>query len=225
MHAKLGDLDAAVGSYEESISLLSVLADQTPDDYTVQIALADALSSLGTTWLSHEQPEVAGPPLRRSIDTYSDVVARHAPDDDQVRKRLAHTHLMLGWASTRTDSPHGAVTHINEAVAVYRELADRAPDDHEAQNSLARTLAVLGHVHATQAQQEQAADSLSRSANILQTLAELDPGKRPSLLIDVLNEIAPILRALGRTDEADQALARADDLAEKYSDEDGQNDE
>ena len=41
----------------------------------------------------------------------------------------------------------------------------------------------------------------------------------------VLDELARILRSLGMTNEADEALTRATDLAHKYPEEDGQNDQ
>ena len=143
-----GNVDQAVGCHEESISILSKLADQTPDDHTVKSALAGALKHFGMTLVSHGQQEAAVEPLRRAHDTYQEVVTSLAPEDHQAREDLAGTHLQLGLVlSLTTGHPENALPHYNEAVTAYRALVDRTPDDRETQTDLAVALAVLGGGH------------------------------------------------------------------------------
>jgi hypothetical protein len=75
-------------------------------------------------------------------------------------------------------------------------------------------------VHAENGRREEATDCLGRSVNILQLLADLDPAERPGLLMNVLEVLAEALRDLGRTEEADQAEARATAIETAFPDED-----
>lgn len=213
MQARLGHLDAAVGCHEESISILSTLADRAPHDRTTQIALADVLKDLGKQWIHSGDREAASRQFRRAVD----VLAPLAQADDEVRGKLAHTQFCL-VAALGPNHPQEALTPAVESVANYRALAERAHDDHEIQKALALSLMLLGEVVAAIGQQVQAVDHLTSAANILQLLAELNPGERPDELIATLNALESLLRDLGRTDEADQAHARATELQHTYPD-------
>lgn len=220
MELALGNRDEAVACQEESIPILSRLAAQSPDDDTAQIALADALLSLGRTQIP--RPEVAVETLRRAKQIYLEVVVRQAPEEQETRVSLATTCMALYVALKEVDCLEEALRHLNEAVTDLRALADRAPDDRDLQSKLAQALGALGEQHAKSGRQQQAVDCLSRSANILQLLHDLNPDECPDTLILVLFSLAESLRDLGRTDEADQVDARARDLTDQYPDEDDQ---
>ncbi len=222
MHAEFGNPDEAVSCWDEAISIRRRLADQAPDDHTAQIALAQAFRGLGEAWLALERPEAAVDPLRRSIDKCLALDACQEADDPQTRSELAKAQGLLGDALDSSSSPEDAIPHYSEAVNALRSVADHAPDNARAQNAVAFALAKLGLVRAREGQYEQAADCLSRSANIAQLLHDLNPGERPDLAIIALEALEVVLRDLGRTDAANEALARASDLAHQYPDEDGE---
>jgi tetratricopeptide (TPR) repeat protein len=216
-----GNHDRATGCYEESISIRIRLAEQSPDDATAQVALAEAWMQLAGILLRQEQWEDAVEPLRRCSDTYADVVRCMGSEDHASRSRLAGARTLLGVALIRAGQWEEGMTHLNEALSAQRTLAEQAPDDRKIQNDLASTLAILAEQYAETGQLEEAADYITRSTNILQLLADLFPGERPNMLIELLQALAETLRDLGRTRDADEALARAHDLEETYSEGEG----
>jgi tetratricopeptide (TPR) repeat protein len=216
----LGDLDGAVHAQEELVRVLSDLADQAPLDREIHSELARELTWLGCLRMLNGQPESAVEPLSRANATYADLATRIAPEDHEARLRLARSHTTLGAAHAQADQPDEALPHLDKAVTALRALAEQAPDDRETQNSLGSALAGLGQFHHKAGRPEQAADYIARSVRILQLLADLDPAERPTALITALNEWAKVLRDLGRTDEADEAAARATALADRHPDED-----
>lgn len=225
--ADLGNLDEAVDCYQESISILEELAEQAPDHHAARIDLANTLGQFAIALISHERPEEGLEPLQRHIDIYSDLIARQ--EDESLQ------HLFLGkyaWAQgllalllEKCGSPDAADTHHIESVKVWRALAERAPDDREIQEHLAFELASYGASLNDRGEQEQAVDHFIQSANILQLLHDLNPDVRPDMLLGVLEILEETLRDLGRTDEADETLARASALADEYPDEAGQDEQ
>lgn len=215
-HFLLGNHDVALGCYEQLISILSRLVDQAPDDQTAQIALAEAWMNAAGIWVAQERWEDAVEPLRRSADTYASVDRNVGSEDYAIRTSIAWSHAILGYVLTRAGHRGEGMIHLREALSAQRALADLAPDDLEAQSNLALTMAELADNYAETGQREEAVSYLTLSINILQLLTDLVPGERPDLLIRLLGDLAEHLRDLGRAHEADDALARARDLEDKY---------
>lgn len=220
-HFLLGNHDEALGCYEQSISIRSRLAYQAPEDHEVQIDLAEAWMQVARIRIHQERWEDAVESLRRCSDTYASVDRRMGSEVHAMRTRLAGSLLVLGWVLQRAGHHEEGMIQLNKALSAQRALAQQAPDDLEAQHNLATTMAALAENYAQTGQQEEAADYLTRSTNILQLLADLDPSERPDLLMGLLEELAEILRDLGRTQDADRALARSRDLEDKYPDDEG----
>ncbi len=198
------------------------LAEHSPDDHTVQIALAETWMKIARIGLAQGRWEDAVEPMRRSSAIYAGVVRRLGSEDNAIRRRFIFSREALGYCLSRSGHWEEGMTHLNEVLSAKRGRADEAPDDLEAQDDLAMTMFGLAEIHAETGQQEEAADYLTRSTNILQLLADLDPGERPGQLIIVLEKLAETLRVLGRTEDADEALARARDLEDRYPDDEGE---
>jgi tetratricopeptide (TPR) repeat protein len=209
-----GDQTSAVAHREGAITILSALADQDPHDEPTQILLADALLELAGGLFVGGDLEAAESPFRRALD----LLAPLAVTDDETRRKLAGAQLALSLALQ--GRPQEALAHATDSVASYRLLAERAPDDLEIQMNLALSLAILGARLGDLGQGAQAAEDLTSAVNILQLLFDLDPQERPEELIEVLDGLHELLRDLGRTDEADEALARATALQHRYPEDD-----
>lgn len=158
--------------------------------------------------------------LTRSLKTYQDVLARLIPDDNETRTGVAKTLQSLGWRLIRLGRPEDAADHLTQAVTFRRALADHLPDDHEAQMDLADTLMLLAGNNDELGRLADAVDPLTRAVGIVQLLADLNPGNHEPKLITMLKCLEEWLRRLGRTDEADMAIARANDLAHRFPDPD-----
>lgn len=219
-HAALDELQETVSCLEESVSILSQLTAQAPEDDGIQTDLASTLALLGSVLMQQEQPEDAIEALRLARKIYLEMAARRPPDDTGTRAHAAWTFLLLGYALVQTDRLHEAVTHLSEAVAVYRPLAEAEPDDIQIQVNCAFALLALGESLAEVGDLETAVDHLTASANILQLLHDLDPSERPDLLIHALESLADSLRDIGRGSESDKARARVDHLEEQFPDND-----
>ena len=222
VHLQDGNYGVAVGCFEESINIRGRLAEHSPEDLTAQIALAEAWMQVARIRFVQHRAEDAVEPARRGSDIYAGVVLRMGSEDNAIRTGFTSSRELLGYVLTRSGHWEEGMTHLNEVLSAKRALVEDAPDDLEAQYDLAITMFGLAEIHAESGQQEEAADYLTRSNNILQLLADLDPGGRPGQLIIGLEKLAETLRTLGRTDDADEALARARDLEDRYPDDEGE---
>ena len=215
-----GRQQAAANSMTESVSAYRRAAEQAPDDGAVAKDLAEALGSLARMQEELGNLDEVVNYWQESIDAYSELIARQAAVDPQILEEVATAQERLGDALGRSGRPEDAICHYTEAVNSLCALADGAPDDVGAQKRYAFALVRLGAMHAELGHQDQAVDRLAGAANTLQLLHALDSAERPDLLITVLQVLEETLRDLGKTDEADETLTRASDLAEEYPDED-----
>lgn len=87
-------------------------------------------------------------------------------------------------------------------------------------NRLAHAHAMLGVAFTGVERLEESADCLTRSVNIYQFLADLNPGENESPHFNALRQLEAVLRELSRSDEAEEISTRAADIERRFHDPD-----
>ena len=164
-------------------------------------ALADAADILAETDRS-EEALAAG---QEAVDHYQALVqtgSRAAFDPDLARSLVAQARRLA-----RHGSAEHAVTAAEQAVIVYRELAD--DDATRYLSRLARTQAELGQLRFTAGQPASAVATLTEAVDLHQRLADARPARFRPQLGAALEALAAAQHAAGRSALAVTTLQRA----------------
>lgn len=210
-YRELGLLDEAVDCHVRCAALWQTAADLLPGDRDIESGLAAAYYGLGWTCHAIGRWDEAKDHLTLSASIF-EVLAEHDLGDHKAQQQLVDTLIMLGMTHVSLGTPREAADVLSQAVPHAQTLAERDPSDHEAQLSLAQVLGALGVTYLDLEHLDDSTNFIRRSSNIISLLADLDPGKYESGLIVLLRQMEENLRRLGRTDEADEASGRADDI-------------
>ncbi|MBO0895335.1 tetratricopeptide repeat protein [Arthrobacter sunyaminii] len=207
-----GDAEEAVAVLESRVQSSRVALTLDPYACELQGALVDALTGLWKALVRLKRWEESVQPLIESVAICESLSA----GGQRYRMDAATALDMLALASGELDRYSEAVAAAEQSAHIWQELLDSDPTNYEIQSKLAETLLVMAHSLGKLESDESAVRTLSRAADLLQLPAELEPTDRIPFLLTVLNDLEEGLRRLGRTDEANVAQRRADDLVRRY---------
>ncbi|QEG25095.1 serine/threonine-protein kinase [Mariniblastus fucicola] len=211
---------------QPSIDLLEELCERYPQMPDYRFELAETLSLAPHHGLEQSEAEESIRQLRESLEILERLVASH-PNIPQYMKTKAHAHHKLG--TMLRESPKvrlsggdeqlaEALKNLRDAVAAQLAIHEQFPDSAPDLLWLARMRENLAEGLLQNNEPEQALEvikqSIAESAPLAYEDSEIDePGNRPAALHTMVIQyeaLFEILNALGRGEEADQAMFDAD---------------
>lgn len=214
-----GRLDEAADRWNEQEALLRDFLVRKSNAHALEIALADALLHHGFSYAQHDRFDDAAASLSRAV-----VVYQNLPEDDAGSTDETHamTHYLLADVHTRLYQTDQQLAHLTKAVELYRRFANQNLDDQSAQFMLAGFLILLGEACSGLDRGAEAIEHLTGAANILELLVDLGTALLPTMLQcaaalhQTVNLLGDTLRTVGRSEEAEVAFARADELVRRF---------
>lgn len=207
-----GDAAAAVAVHGSRVQSCREALARDPDDSELQEALLDALTGSWKALVTLNRWEESVQPLMETVAICQSLSA--GGQDHRMDAATALTTLSI--AENALDKYSEAVATAERSANTWQQLLDSDPTNYEIQRELAETLCLMADSLGRLESDDSAVRTLARAADLLQLPAELDPTDRVPFLLTVLNALEDGLRRLGRTEDADVAQRRADDLARRY---------
>jgi tetratricopeptide (TPR) repeat protein len=146
--------------------------------------------------------------------------ARQERLSPEAAEERAGVLVMLGWALSALGRREEALTATQEAVKIYRQLAQQnpqafLPDLAATLNNLGRALSALGW-------REEALAATQGAADLYRDLARANPQAFLPYLATSLNNLGSDLSALGRREEALKATQESVDIRRKLAEQNPQ---
>lgn len=207
-----GDADEAVVYLTQRVQSCQASLAETPDDHDSMRTLGDALQELWKTLFAAGRWQDSIQPLMDTIAIYR---AMSSGVRDQ-RRSMADVLFRLACAHNQLREHPEAATAAEQSVNVWQALVDGDPSDDELQVSLARALVLLGGSLSELDRRNEAVQAMTRAVGHLQLPAELNPDDYMQLLIQLLDHLGTYLRDLELSAEAEETLARLDDLRRRF---------
>lgn len=214
--------DEAADCWAEQVSILEGLAARDSGAQEPKVALAKALVWHAWTYSRNDRAAEAKDGYERATRMLRDILQGN-PQSGEVIMLAALAHGQLAQVHDQLGNVEGQVHHLAAAVDLHRRQVVEDPSDVQSQLMLADTLTSLGNANRQRDRDAEAVDDLLGAANILHVLVEMAPEGPPSAtydwqrtLRDCLKFVEESLRNVGRSDDADGILRRADELDRKF---------
>ncbi|MBK1881315.1 serine/threonine protein kinase [Luteolibacter pohnpeiensis] len=201
------DSKSAIESYQEALSILNSLVEDSPKSYSYRGILATTLSNFGTTLAMAGQPDAAKEEIQQAIHINRRLV-HEFPSMPSPRLQLATALLFLGDLDSAGNQFKSAEEVYNESLSIYRALSDQYPEvpQYAYQGSMALSrLTKISHIQSNWPQMEkQSADAIQLARQAL-ALAPESVDYQNSWKVALFNHAIACLS----NDEFDSGLADA----------------
>ena len=179
-------IEAARKEYEEALKIRRELAQKNPDTYRPD--LAQTLNNLGLLDAGQNRPEAARKELEEALkirreeaqqdpETYRPYVAQTLNNlgllDTTYQPEAEQTLNGRGLFDADQNRPEAARKEFEEALQIFRDLAQKTPDTYEP--DVALTLNNLALVDAAQNRMEEARKGFEEALGIYEQLAARNP--------------------------------------------------
>jgi len=207
------DQSTAATAKQQAIAILQRLADQKPEDLTIQFELADTLAMTAQADARKPFPESDVAVLQRSLQIATDL-HKKCPTAAEYAILQANLHEKLGThflaAKQWTDARH----HLTRAVDALALLATSHPANPLFQTSLARVRWKLADSLQRQGSLAAARELLEGAIAEYTRFRGSEAGQRVSvgLLVGLHRELARVLEQLGEKQLASETSQTADRL-------------
>ncbi len=113
--------------------------------------------------------------FEKGLEQYTQIL-RERQDDPAIQARLADSYRELGVLRSEVGVPAEALTALQKAVALRRQMTATAPDDAAVATALGHALFQLGQFHFEQRQTNDAVAPVQESVDLFTRLVTLHPG-------------------------------------------------
>ncbi len=169
-----GVIDQNVRDFTDAIRILRSLASDPTASLAEQVALANAVNTLGAVHFKANRFVEAEEHFREAYESRKALTIRH-PENQDLPRQLAQNALNLGLCYQMAQRPEEATRLNDEAGAILQKLLDADPDDRGAAANLAIVRVIRSYLHEVEGRRATAIDQLSRLVAPLDRLVLLEP--------------------------------------------------
>ena len=194
------DSSAALAAFLKARDIYKDLTEDDPTNLRWREGVARSLMLAGES--QPLRPAAALELQRAALDICRDLEARD-PDEARWRLLAGFVHGDLGDTLLRLEQPRQALVHYETAVDVLSERVKQDPEDLSLKTELCRSEIGIGQAYAAVGQTEAAATAWGNAVRRLEPAVGtdsaafvLDTYARALVLLDRLDEAAPVLRTL-----------------------------
>ena len=189
------------------------LADQKPDDLTIQFELADTLAMTAQADARKPLPDSDVAVLERSLQLATDLHEK-CPTAPEYAILQANVHQQLGMHFLAAKQWSNAQDHLTRAADVLELLVASSPTNPLFQTSLARVRWELADSLQRQGSLAPSRELLEKAIAQYGAFRSSEPGRRASvgLLVGLYRQLARVLEQLGEKQLASEASQTADRL-------------
>jgi serine/threonine protein kinase/Tfp pilus assembly protein PilF len=194
---QLGPTGEATDAYRKAISLPTPTDGKEDSDHATTILLARAEIWLGWHQIKQHDRTAARATLGQARERLESLLAA-APNERAAQATLAMTFNNLGYLMSesvqipREERFEDALELHNQALAIYRRLADRNPKDQSLQLSVSTVLSNMARRHQALTRYDEARTLFEECLRIRQDILRRQPGS-----LELQREAAAALNGLG----------------------------
>jgi tetratricopeptide (TPR) repeat protein len=217
----LGMLEAAQSEHLQAVEEMRRLAEESPDQITLQLELAHGYLELGHVLTARAKPVRAETAYQRSLALLAPVGERR-PTDPGYLLRLASARRALGCHMLRVRRYDVAEEHLRAATAAFEQLIHLMPQDMSRRFHAAQAFRDLADVLAATGRDEEADARYRKSIDLQKESLAAPPIDADGVLHLALTHTAygDFCERLGRVEEAEsqhrQSLVVSSELAESF---------
>lgn len=210
---KQGDLDAALGAFEQAFDMSESLARRDPDRADWQQTLGEAHYWVGFVAWRRGDLDAALERFEAYFEVARDLAGRH-PDDPNSQLELIYAHSNIGSVLEKSGDLDGAIERYLTALAVGEVMVARDPDHADFQLELAITHNALGAALNKARRLHGAIEHFRKEVAIKSALVDADPESQPLRLrlATAHHHLGNALDMAGEASRARQQLESADRL-------------
>jgi tetratricopeptide (TPR) repeat protein len=207
------DQRVAATAKQQSIGILQRLADQKPDDLTIQFELADTLAMLAQADARKPLPDPDVAVMERSLQIATDLHGK-CPLAPEYALLQANVHQRLGTHFLAARQWSDAQDHLTRAANELGLLVASSPANPLFQTSLARARWELADSLQRQGSLAPSRELLEKAIAQYGEFRNSESGRRASigLFVGLHRELARVLEQLGEKQLASEASRTADRL-------------
>jgi tetratricopeptide (TPR) repeat protein len=202
----LGDRAAAAEHFREAIGRLEPLVAEFPHERSYRVEMA-------TAWTRFSQALPVTESAREATEANRlwDEVAGTGPMDFDLRRKFAHSLQNLGYIYYSQDRFADAQRVLSRSRSEYEWLVAQAPDDRDAGADLAGNHLHHAELSMRLGQPAAALDSVRAGMRVLEPYVRRHPNSPNVRHMEarLLGSLAKVLRAVGRTREAEADAERS----------------
>lgn len=208
------DQTMARNARQQAISVLEPLADQNPQDVTIQFELADTLAM--TPPALNRMLQRADFAMLEAALKLADNLHERVPAAPEYALLLANVHQKLGAHFSASQQWQPAEEHLTRTIRVLQPLTKSFPSNALFQTSLARARWELADVLQHQNRFEPARDLLEQAIAEYETFRDSDSSRRGGAgrWAGLHRQLARVLEQLGESERAAEIMQAADRLRE-----------
>lgn len=199
-----GDLAGGTEAYKNALAIALRNANRETKALDWRLALATVYSKLGGSYVVQGEQVLALEQYRAAERVFTNLSSAHPGEEPKWNSKRASILMKLGMLFRDTGKAEQAMGLIQQALALYRQEAQRFPAAAVHQTSLANAIEELGKVQSVHGTSEAAIEKYTEALKVRKTLvvgAPEDFGLQRDLAITHLL-MGDALRAQGRLDDA-----------------------
>jgi eukaryotic-like serine/threonine-protein kinase len=205
MAANLGDTTGALESYGKAMALLDEVGTQKAGKRNVQMDRMMLLDRIGRvySYTEHDGQALAS---YREAQMLGEKLLSAAPDDVQLRRKLAEIHIEAGGLLRLSGKAQASLDENKKALALVLGSSGNAPDDRSMQYELAAVYSAIGMSEVRLGHLSHGLERYQQALAVIQQLTKLEPanGSYQHELMQIYTHLGdvlgnPNLRNLGDT--------------------------
>ena len=214
INREVGSRDAAIQAFQKAISLYEKLMQLHPDRHELLNQIAKAYRLIGVVHWG-DSNLTAGHAANGKAIEYGELLCNSHPTITEYKNDLA-------WAYTNGGGFESSMGHkilgqklYLKSIAMWEDLVEMSPSSLEYSNGLARTKSNIGEEYFLDGQLDKALQLSQEAARLhakLMTEHDRDQRLRFEAVLS-LNNVAELLRVMGRDDESEKEFSHALDIA------------